>query len=295
MGIGCQASALPLRGVAMPLKQVLVPHRAVYELSLANKQHTVSVSGIIGRMVFELTGSPCTGYTQKIRMITKIIDNNKQSTLLDVRANSWEQGDGQVFRFGSKQFSNKKVAKDEASETVPELVSGIARRDRQNNRLAIEIKSPAPVNLELPIDVLFPTQHSLALQLAAKAGKKHLDVNVYDGSEQGQGFYKTHSFIGSRLPRLKKTGVAVQKTKQASENQKLAVLGLSGQASWPVAISYFKITEKHDDAVPVYELSFRMFENGVSSDMLMNYGQFSVNGRLGKIKYLHQEPCDLKR
>ena len=217
-----------------------------------------------------------------MRMVTRIIDGKGQPTLLDVRSNSWEEGQNQEFRFVSRQFSNEKLQ---------EFVSGSAKRDRKKTKLEVRILNPEEVNLELPGDVLFPTQHSLALQRAARAGQKHLDVRVYDGSEQGQGFYQTHSFIGRKIPPLNKAAAIRKKTKGAQKSRKLAALGLSGLASWPVAVSYFNITEKHDDNLPVYELSFRMFENGVSSAMLMNYGHFSVYGTLGQVKYLRHKPC----
>lgn len=282
---GHQAFALSPKGEAPSLKRIMVPHRAVYELSLAHKHQTVSVSAITGRLVFELTGSPCTGYTQNMRMVTRIIDGKGQPTLLDERSNSWEDAQSREFRFVSRQFSNKKIQ---------EFVSGYAKRDRKNKKLKVRIKKPEEVNLELPGDVLFPAQHSLALQRAATAGKKRLNVRVYDGSEQGQGFYKTYSFIGGKFPPLKKAVAITPKTRRSRKNKYLASLGLSGLASWPVAVSYFKVSDQYDDKIPVYELSFRMFENGVSSSMLMNYGQFSVTGRLGQVKYLRNKPCARK-
>ncbi|MCF6199059.1 MAG: cell envelope integrity EipB family protein [Hyphomicrobiaceae bacterium] len=280
-----RAFALPPKGKAASLKRIMVPHRAVYDLSLANKHQTLSVSAITGRLVFEFTGSPCTGYTQNMRMVTRIIDGKGQPTLLDVRSDSWEGGKHQKFRFVSRQFSNKKLQ---------EYVVGLAKRDRKKSKLQVQIKNPDMVKLELPGDVLFPVQHSLALQRAAREGQNHLDVRVYDGSEQGQGFYKTYSFIGRKLPALKKAGAIKEKTRKAIKNKRLAVVGLSGLASWPVAVSYFDITDKNDDKTPVYELSFRMFENGVSSSMLMNYGHFAISGRLGQVKYLREKPCDQK-
>ncbi len=39
------------------------PHRAVYELSLADSTAGSGVSGVSGRMVYELSGSACDGYT----------------------------------------------------------------------------------------------------------------------------------------------------------------------------------------------------------------------------------------
>ncbi len=279
------AIALPPKAETEPLKRIMVPHRAVYELSLVKKHQSISVSGITGRMVFELTGSPCTGYRQKMRMVTRIIDAKGQPTLLDDRSNSWEGSQNLNFQFVLHQYKNKELQ---------EHVTGSARRDRKKSKLDVQVQKPDALKLELPGDVLFPVQHSLALQRAARAGESHLDVQVYDGSDQGRSFYKTYSFIGKKFSPVGASGGAKQKSRHGVQVENLSKLGLSGLSSWPVAVSYFYIARKYDDKIPVYELSFRMFENGVSSSMLMNYGHFSVYARLGQIKYLRTKPCKRK-
>ena len=221
-------------------------------------------------MVFRLTGSDCEGYAQKVRKVTRITDGENKVSMLDVRSNTWEKGNGQVFRFTSRQIANGKEE---------EFVSGLARRKGRHAGLVVKIKSPEPVTLNLPDDVMFPTQHSLALLRAAKAGKSHLAVRVFDGSEQGQGYYTTYSFIGHKIP------------VSGGKGGRLAPPGLAGLASWPVAISYFKQQIGHYDEVPVYELSFRLFENGVSGDLLMNYGSYRVRGRLARLDYLRPHRC----
>ena len=282
VGLVSGALALPARISSSTLRPLLVPHRAVYDLQLANKTHAVSVSDVEGRMVFELTGSACAGYTQRMRMITRIVDAQGKSTLLDARSKTFERGDGRTFRFSARQYSNHELQED---------VSGTARREEATHRVSAEIEKPDRVKLDLPGDVLFPTQHSLALQRAAKAGQHHLDVRVYDGSEQGQGFYRSFSYIGHKRPPLIHANTGKGEAGLSRNSAKLAALGLSGLASWPVAVSYFKITQGAHDVLPVYELSFRLFANGVSSDMLMNYGLFSVHGRLEQITYLPFVPC----
>jgi len=282
---GHLAVALSPKAATDPLKHIMVPHRAVYELSLVKKHQSISVSAITGRMVFELTGSPCTGYRQKMRMVTRIIDAKGQPTLLDDRSNSWEGSQNRKFQFVLEQYKNKELQ---------EHVTGSARRDQIKSKLDVQVKEPEALNLELPGDVLFPVQHSLALQRAARAGRNHLDVRVYDGSDQGRSFYKTYSFIGGKKPPVGLTGGANNKTGRGPHDENLTKLGLSDLSSWPVAVSYFYIARKYDDKIPVYELSFRMFENGVSSSMLMNYGHFSVYGRLGQVKYLRTKPCKRK-
>ena len=256
----------------------LVPHRAVYEITLADKKAAVSVSDVRGRMVFEVKGSPCIGYTQNMRMITRITDQQGKRTLSDIRSSTWEKTKGKRFRFNSSQYFD---------QALQETVSGVATR--QKNKINVQIKEPGAAALDLPGDVLFPTQHSLAILKAARANKHHLAVRIYDGSEMGQGFYQTYSYIGKKILPKKKTG-----SKPTKAEKKLARLGLAELPSWPVAISYFKGQGGKEDFVPSYELSFRLYPNGVSRNLLINYGDFSVKGSLDQIKYLRKGRCRRK-
>lgn len=276
------ASAFAVKKTSKPtVSSLLVPHQAIYEMSLANKKDAVSVSNVQGRMVFEVTGSTCDGYTQNMRMVTRITNERGKPTLSDIRSSTWEKGNGGRFRFSSSQYFDR---------TLQEVVSGSATRNHQGTNIAVKIKRPNEAALDLPGDVLFPTQHSLAILRAAKTGKKRLDVRIYDGSEQGQGFYQTYSFIGAKIPpRNKKAG------KLTKSEKKLDRLGLANMPSWPIAISYFNGQGRHEDTVPSYELSFRLYPNGVSRNLLINYGDFSVHGHLERVKYLHKRSCNRKK
>lgn len=284
------ASAIVAKQASKPagksVSGVLVPHRAVYEISLANKKEAVSVSNVRGRMVFEITGSPCDGYTQNMRMITSTTDERGVKSLSDIRSSTWEQGRGKRLRFSSSQYLDSQLQ---------EVVSGDARRSRNGKNISVKVDRPGATVLDIPGDALFPAQHSLAIIRAAKAGKKQLDVRIYDGSEQGQGFYKTYSFIGKKIPAIVKGPNRNRSKKSRKKAKKLARLGLAKLPSWPVAVSYFNGEGNSDDTIPSYELSFRMYPNGVSGNLLINYGNFSVRGRLDKIKYLRAGSCKHKK
>ena len=50
-------------------------------------------------------------------------------------------------------------------------------------------------------------------------------------------------------------------------------------AAWPVSIGYFEPGSDNKDAVPVYELRFLFFENGVSRKLFIDYGEFAIRAR----------------
>ncbi|MCP4933004.1 MAG: cell envelope integrity EipB family protein [bacterium] len=275
------ASAITIKRASKPIVDLLVPHRAVYEITLANKKAAVSVSDVSGRMVFEVIGSPCNGYSQNMRMMTRITDERGKQTLSDIWSSTWENNNAGHFTFSSSHYFD---------QNLQETVSGSAKRNAKQNNIQVQIKEPGVAALDLPGDVLFPTQHSLAILNAARVRKNLLAVRIYDGSEQGQGFYQTYSFIGKQRPPGKQSH-----RKTSVLGKKLFRLGLYSLPSWPVAISYFKGRGSKEDAFPSYELSFRLYPNGVSRNLLINYGDFSVKGSLDRIKYLRKSPCKSKK
>ena len=45
------------------------------------------------------------------------------------------------------------------------------------------------------------------------------------------------------------------------------------------------------DALPTYELSFRFYENGVSSRLYIDYGDFAIRGELKELTFLDAGKC----
>ena len=47
------------------------------------------------------------------------------------------------------------------------------------------------------------------------------------------------------------------------------------------------------EAVPTYELAFRFYENGVSSKLFIDYGDFAIRGELKELTFLEEEKCSV--
>ena len=65
--------------------------------------------------------------------------------------------------------------------------------------------------------------------------------------------------------------------------------GLAELASWPVSIGYFEV--KGGDLTPSYQIDFRLYTNGVSRALVIDYGDFSIQGKLSSLEYLKAEAC----
>ena len=110
-------------------------------------------------------------------------------------------------------------------------------------------------------------------------GQGLLQAQIYDGSEKGQKVYETTAFIG------KPVAPGTEDKLEAPAKEK----GLAGLVSWPVSIGYFE--SKGGDLTPSYQIDFRLYANGVSRELLIDYGDFSVHGTLTSLEYLKAAEC----
>ena len=262
--------ASPAEALAAKEPTKLVAHRAVYEMTLDDARSASGITGIDGRMVFEFTGSDCDGYSLNMRMVTQMTDTQGQTNLTDLRSSTWEQGDGQKFRFQSAQYLNDKLG---------DVTMGRAVRAAPSADVKVNINQPAHGELDLPGRVLFPTQHSLALIDAALSGQSMFQAQIYDGSEKGRKVYDTTAFIGKMI----QPGADAKLEAPAKDK------GLGELASWPVSIGYFEA--KGGDLIPSYQIDFRLYANGVSRELLIDYGDFSIHGTLTSLEYLKATEC----
>lgn len=242
------------------------PHRAIYEITLASSAAAATVTGVTGRMVYELGGSACEGYTQNMRFVTRLTNQQGVETLNDMRSSSFEDVNGKRLRFSTSQYQNDELAI--ASQ-------GDAERDQDGAAAKVDLVKPGKGKVDLPSGTLFPMQHATGLLKAAKAAQTVFTANLYDGSENGDKYYLTTSVIG------KSAGPgAVKMPASVKDGARLDML-----RSWPVAISYFDPDKKKQDSVPAYELSFRYFENGVTTGLKIDYGDFAIKGELKELVF----------
>ncbi len=250
----------------------LVPHRAVYSLTLAETGAGSNVTDIRGQLVYDFQGSACLGYTLNTRLITEVFDREGKPSTSDIRSESSEDASGDHFRFSTSQFTDGKLS---------ETTRGSARRAPNNpSTVIVHLEKPQRTFLTRTGRILFPTQHSLSLLRTALAGQTRLQADIYDGSEKGTKVYETSSVIGGPL--------------ELSANSQLPAIKNSARLdnipSWPVVVSYYEQGPKKD-GLPSYEISFRMYANGVSRKLKLDYGTFSLDGELSSIEFPDTKPC----
>jgi len=263
-----RAVLLPALLMAAPAFAVpmLQPHRAVYDLSLDKASDRSGITGISGRMVYEFNGSPCDGYTVKFRFVTQI-DTRDNSKLTDQQTTTYEDAGGKTFSFVTKSFVDQALDKE---------VKGTATRQAKGVKVAIEKPEKSTVELA---STQFPTQHLVELIGKAEKGETFYETNLFDGSENADKIMTTTVVVGKRTAADK------------ADPELPALAKLGKDKYWPVDIAYFDEADKTSgEEVPQYRISFKLHENGITRDLVMDYGDFSMTGKLVNLALFDQAP-----
>jgi hypothetical protein len=153
------------------------------------------------------------------------------------------------------------------------------RAERREKDIEVELKLPKPDTLRLPADVTYPTEHTRKIIEAAKAGESIVQLPIYDGSENGKRIYDTLAVIGK--PVEGEDGKIEEPLKSLAEGK---------SRRWPTKLSYYKKGEGGDNN-PIYTLNFDMYENGISANLVLDYGHIKMRGEMKRFELLKAPSC----
>lgn len=239
----------------------LLPHRAVYDLKLKEASSRSGISGLVGRIVYEFRGSKCDGYTVNFRFVSEIF-TGESARVTDQQSSTYENPEDGTFRFINRAYVNEKLDRE---------VRGVA--EHSGDSLKVDIKKPEPATLDLP-KAHFPTAHLIEMIDTAKSGEIIYESRIFDGSDGGDEAMITTGFIG--------------KQQSVNDGDEVDIIGETGRAPhWPISLSYFQENEE-GDALPVYRISFKLYEDGVSRDLLLDYGDFAIEGKISGFEVLEE-------
>ncbi|MDA4843953.1 cell envelope integrity EipB family protein [Hoeflea poritis] len=243
----------------------LVSHRAVYDLELQDASERSGIESMFGRMVYEFNGSACSGYTVGFRFVTQV-DTGNAVRLTDQQTTTYENVEEKTFRFITKSYVNQKLDLE---------VRGSAKADGRGT--SVDLTIPRRAKLELD-PAQFPTAQMISLIERAKNGERFFQSHLFDGSDEGSKVMLTTSVVGS--PRVA----------TVDEQEKDATGEFANLPTWPVTIAYFDETKK-DEETPVYRISFKLYENGITRDLIMDYGEFALRGTLSSLETFDGDGC----
>lgn len=280
--VAAVASALLLSPLASPahataggadpaeIARGLLPHRAVYDISLDDASSSSNIASVSGRLVFEVTGSSCEGFTVNSRFVTEVNDQDGGRRVTDLRSSTYENADADSFQFLSRTFTDQRL-QDEAK--------GSARRT--DDAVVVDLTQPQEAKLRFDGDVMFPTQHLIHLIAAGEADRRIVEADLYDGSDAGATIYTTTAILG-----------AMSEETVGTDPDTTLADAVGTARHWPVSLSYFDLSKGQvGELTPIYTLRFQLYENGVSRGLFLDYGTFTLTGKLVELDRLPRSTC----
>jgi EipB-like len=239
------------------------PHRALYKMSLGNARNDSGVVDARGTMDYEW-GETCDGWTieQRYRLKMRYTENPD----VDIVSSfvTWEAKDGLRYRFNQKQTRNGELDQE---------IRGEARLDGAGKGGVVEFGKPEPQTLKLEPGVMFPSAHTILLIDSAQAGENFISRLVFDGATD-ENAVQVSAVIGAKL---------------SADPAGAARNALLERPGWRVRLAFFPVDANAEK--PDYELGMRLLDNGISQDMVIDYGEYSIRAQLDDIEPLPKPNC----
>jgi hypothetical protein len=260
---GLVALLLCLGAAGMPaLAFEIAPHRAVYDLSLAGSKGNSQVVDVTGAMEFDWEDA-CDGWSVTQRTAMAFSYQSGQTVNLGWNLVTWESKDGLRYRFFIRNLENGEVKEEYRGEAhlAGPGQGGVA-----------DYTVPEGRKISCRRARCFPTAHTVTLLKHIEAGENFLWATIDGFDEDGV------SDISALV--TKNLGTAAG----AAARSPL----LSAVPSNRVHLAFFK----HNDGStePEHEQQLRLHMNGIVESIVLDFGDFNVEGKLKELKPL-KPPC----
>ena len=242
----------------------IVPHQAGYTLDIKRISRDSRVSDANGAMVYTW-GETCDGWTVEQRFLLNIIQGNGHAVQLTAFSSTWEAKDGGRLRFNIKRERN--------GETV-EKIQGEARLDAAEKSGYAEFELPKAVRIKLPKGTVFPTMHTLRLMRRAMKGFKTDRQFVFDGSELEEASLVSAFILPPKMPK---------------EPNPILKPPLGPYETRSINLAFFAPASGAPE--PEFEMSIALQDNGIATDLQLDYGDYAVRGTLVRLKELDKPDC----
>jgi hypothetical protein len=260
----CAAAAIVIAASAPSASGAeIAPHRALYAMTLGSARNDSGVVDARGTMDYEW-GETCDGWTIEQRYRLKM--RYAEAADVDIISSfvTWESKDGLRYRFNQKQTRNGEVDQE---------IRGEARLEGPGRGGVAEFSKPQPQTLKLEPGVMFPSTHTILLIDAAHEGENFISRLVFDGATD-ENAVQVSAAIGVKL------------TADPAAAMRSPLLQRPG---WRVRLAFFPVDANAEK--PDYELGMRLLDNGVSQDMVIDYGEYSIRAKLDDIEPLTRPNC----
>lgn len=253
-------------GPAVPaaLADGFAPHRAVYSMTLVSARGGSGITAASGRMAVQWQHD-CQGWTFDHRSVLDLAMAEGDPVRVATHASSWESEDSRQYSFTLRNLTNDK-------ET--DRVEGMARIGGDGAG-TVTFTQPEPRDLPLPKGTLFPVAHSKVVLDAGAGLKRSRTISrlVFDGMGE-EGAFQVNAVLTPARDRPDAGKAAAR---------------LAGLATFNATIAYFETGAA--EAEPKHEMAMRIFANGVSDDLVIDFEQFTVRAVLEQVDMLPVPDC----
>lgn len=247
------------------IQKGFIPHKALYEIKLAGKKSGSQIVSISGQMFYEWS-SNCDAWNSNHRfnLLYEYADTPPMKITSDF--STYETFDGKTFNFASQRKRNGDLFEE---------LRGLAIKDGDVQTATFSL--PEGLEYELKPNTLFPMQHTLDVLDTIKSGKKFYKATIFDGSDQ-DGPVEVNAFIGKKQ----------ELDEEFKENKNIDQSLLNNDA-WTVQLAFFPAVNQESTAD--YEMTLVFHDNGVISEMMVDYGDFTVSQKLKALDKGDAQDC----
>lgn len=246
----------------------LLPHRAVYALSMSQERADGIFSGASGGFEYEWA-DVCDGWA--IRHEAEILFSMAEGAGVQMgwKVSTWEDKEGKSFRYNVRRFQGGQQTESVRGDATSELgVGGVAN-----------FSQPARTQIDLPDDVYFPTAHSLEMMGRLKAPGDSFFASLFDGSSEEEGLTDISAIAQRAVMELPEDMPADLPHRELFE----------GKTGLSVAIAYYLPSEP--GAEPISEQQVVYYDNGIVTEVIFDFGDVVLEGVLVDLELLEDPGC----
>jgi len=298
----------------------IAPHQALYQMTLSRLHQANEIADVRGQMSYRIE-DVCDGWNVAQRFNLQFVYTDQPSALVVSDYNTYESKDGRQYQFSTRRTHGGQLTDE---------ILGRAERSAQGDG-TLTYQKPQGAASSLPPNILFPTQHTLAILHAAAAGQRWFSAPLFDGSDLSKATDVTTFIRPQNKPYIiKVTEVApikfaplsdeeddvakveevvpIRAPRAMTTEQLNAVPLLSNTDAWRLRMAFYtrgdaivadadkkNLPGPEDDPLnsitPDYEMTMILHSNGVVSSFTLDYPDFSLNARLLSIAEVSGNSC----
>lgn len=240
----------------------LAPHRAEYALEQARASEGGRIVAVEGRLSYAISE---TCDTWRVEHMLELGFQGNSGEIAETRSETTavESKDGLSYDFTIRNLVGGEVAEE---------YSGRGELVGPGGEGRVVLENGEPETAALPAGTMFPVAHTIASLRAAQAGERLFWALTYDGSERTD-VHGVNVVIGNR--------------EEGAGDHPL----LRGPR-WHFSVAYFeRDAGGQGEQEPVFEFAGPLYANGVTGDMMLDYGDFVLRGRLVALEALDRPEC----